>query len=275
MTNSSIKIAPIIYLPHGAGPFPLLGGRGYGNESIIPFLTNLSSFITEPSAILIISAHWEAQQASLTSAQQPTLIFDFLGFPKQAYNLQYPAPGQPKLAQEIYNQLKNNNIAAQLETQRGFDHGVYVPLKLMYPKAHIPCIQLSLIKGLNAAEHIALGKALTEIRNKNVLIIGSGMSFHNLSLFFSPNKESYQKSNTFDQWLIDTCTNASLSKIEKEKRLIAWKEAPYAQFCHPREEHLLPLHVCFGAACKETPTAKVIFNENFMGAKITGLIWSE
>jgi len=275
MKNSTETIAPILYLPHGAGPLPLLGNKGYGNERLVPFLKSIPELIPEPSAILIISAHWEAAQASLTSAKQPGLTYDYSGFPEEAYDLQYPVSGQPKLAQEIYNLTKDQGISVKLDQQRFFDHGVYVPLKLIYPKAHIPCIQLSLIRGLKPAEHIALGKALTELRKKNVLIIGSGMSFHNLRLFFRPEKDSYQKSNTFDQWLIDTCTNNSISRVEKENRLIAWKEAPYAQYCHPREEHLLPLHVCFGAASRDTPTAKVIFNEEFMGAKITGLIWNE
>ena len=275
MNNSPEIIAPIIYLPHGAGPLPLLGNKGYGNERLVPFLKSISELTAEPAAILVISAHWEAPQASLTNAAQPKLIFDYSGFPEEAYDLQYPVQGQPKLAHEIYNLIKNSGIKVQLEQNRGLDHGVYVPLKLIYPKAHIPCIQLSLIKGLKPAEHITLGKALAELRKKNVLIVGSGMSFHNLSLFFRPEKDTYQKSNAFDQWLIDTCTNDSISTVEKEDRLIAWKKAPYAQYCHPREEHLLPLHVCFGAASKHTPTAKVIFNEELMGAKITGLIWQE
>ena len=274
MKNSSAIIAPIIYLPHGAGPLPLLGSAGNGNERLVPFLENLSTTIHQPAAILIISAHWEATQASLTSANQPKMIYDYSGFPQEAYDLQYPVSGHPTLAQEIHALIKKTGIAVELEQNRGLDHGVYVPLKLIYPKAHIPCIQLSLINGLDPAEHIALGKALADLRNKNVLIIGSGMSFHNLSVFFRPEKDSYQKSSTFDQWLTDTCTNDSISALEKEQRLISWSKAPCAQYCHPREEHLLPLHVCFGAASKDTPNAKVIFNDEFMGVKITGLIWA-
>lgn len=274
ITNSTTKIAPIIFLPHGAGPLPLLGNKDYGNEHLVPFLKSISQLTAEPSAILIISAHWEAQQASLTSGKQPHIMFDYGGFPDEAYHLQYPVSGQPALAQEIYQLIKKSGMEVKLEPKRGFDHGVYVPLKLIYPEAHIPCIQLSLIKGLKPDEHIALGKILAGLRQKNVLIIGSGMSFHNLRLFFRPEQESYQKSKAFDLWLIDTCTNASLSIEEKEHRLIAWKKAPYAEYCHPREEHLLPLHVCFGAASKDTPTASVIFNEVFMGVVISGFIWN-
>lgn len=275
MKKSTGNIAPIIYLPHGAGPMPFLGGKEYGNEHLVPFLKSIASSITEPSAILVISAHWEAQQASLTSAQQPELIYDYSGFPEQAYQLQYPAPGAPALAQEIYEQIKNSGINVKLEAQRGFDHGMFVPLTLVYPKAHIPCIQLSLVKGLDPATHIVLGKALSELRKKNILIIGSGMSFHNMSAFFQQTKDSYQKSEHFDQWLIDSCTDESISKQQKEKRLIEWESAPNARYSHPREEHLLPLHVCFGAAYRDSPNAKVIFNEKFMGVKVTGLIWHE
>lgn len=274
MKEMTKKITPIIYLPHGAGPLPLLTSKGYGNERLVPFLKSISELISEPEAILIISAHWEAAQASLTNAIQAEIIHDYSGFPEEAYDIQYSALGNPKLSREIFDLIKGQGISPRLEQHRGFDHGVYVPLKLIYPDAHIPCIQLSLINGLEPDEHIALGKSLTELRKKNVLIIGSGMSFHNLGSFFRPEKDGYRKSYAFDQWLIDTCTNDSITGIERERRLIAWKEAPYARYCHPREEHLLPLHVCFGAAKKHTPTATVIFNEDIMGAKITGLIWN-
>ena len=266
-------IAPIIYLPHGAGPLPLLADTGYGNERLVPFLKNISQLISEPAAIVVVSAHWEAAQASITSAEQPNMIFDYTGFPQEAYNLQYPVAGDPRLSQQIVQLITKKGMTAKPEPQRGFDHGVYVPLKLIYPQAHIPCIQLSLIKGLNPAEHIALGESLAELRSKNVLIIGSGMSFHNLRYFFNPEKDTFQKSNEFDEWLVDTCTNNLLPVQEKKERLVAWKNAPYAQYCHPREEHLMPLHVCFGAASKDTSSAQVIFNDEFMGAKISGLIW--
>ena len=271
MQSSNESLAPVLYLPHGAGPLPLLGDKNH--ESLIAFLQGISQTIREPAAILTISAHWEEPQATITSPSQPKIIYDYSGFPPQAYEIQYPAVGNSKLAQEIFGLLERNEIAARLDEQRGYDHGMYVPLKLMYPDAKIPCLQLSLLKKLLPAEHIELGKSLASLRRKNVLIIGSGMSFHNLRLFSRPEIDSHKRSIAFDHWLIDTCTNATLSSSARENRLVAWEKAPYARHCHPREEHLLPLQVCFGAASAETPTANVIFNEDFMGARITALQW--
>ena len=145
--------------------------------------------------------------------------------------------------------VEAGGMRARLDTQRGFDHGMFVPLKLMYPQAQIPCVQLSMLSSLDPAKHIALGKSLAALREKNVLIVGSGMSFHNLRAFFSPRLSSIgERSEAFDRWLVETCTSRELSSEEREKRLVAWEQAPFARFCHPREDHLLPLHVCYGAA---------------------------
>ena len=271
MKSSNESLSPVIYIPHGAGPLPLLGDKNH--ESLIAFLSGITQAIRKPSAILIISAHWEEQRATITSASQPNIIYDYSGFPDEAYELQYPAFGNSELAQVIFDLIDSNGIEVRLDAQRGFDHGMYVPLKLMYPEARIPSLQLSLLKNLQPSEHVAIGKSLASLRRQNVLIIGSGLSFHNVRLFFRPEAESNKNSIAFDRWLVDTCTDASLSTSERESRLIAWEEAPHARYCHPREEHLLPLHVCFGAASVETPTADVIFNEDFMGARTTALQW--
>lgn len=271
MKSSNESLSPVLYLPHGAGPLPLLGDKNH--ESLVAFLKGITESIRVPSAILVISAHWEERHATITSGSQPKIIYDYSGFPPQAYDVQYPAVGNPTLAQEIFDLIEREEIDVRLNVSRGFDHGMYVPLKLMYPEAQIPCLQLSLLKNLLPTEHIELGKSLASLRTKNVLIIGSGLSFHNLGLFFRPEIDSHKKSVAFDHWLADTCTNATLSISERENRLVAWEKAPYARHCHPREEHLLPLHVCFGAASVETPTASVIFNEDFMGARTTALQW--
>ncbi len=265
-------LSPVLYLAHGGGPLPLLGDKNH--EGLIAFLKGIPDKIREPSAIIIISAHWEAPQATITGSKQPPIIYDYGGFPPPAYEIRYPASGNPKLSQEIVALLEKDGIAVNLDKQRGFDHGMYVPLKLMYPAAHIPCVQLSLIKNLDPSEHMALGQSLAKLRHKKVLIIGSGMSFHNLGLFFRPEIDSYDKSIEFDHWLVDTCTNKTLSTLERKNRLEAWENAPHARYCHPREEHLLPLHVCFGAASVATPAAKVVFNEDLMGARISALLWS-
>jgi aromatic ring-opening dioxygenase catalytic subunit (LigB family) len=271
MKQSNNIPSPVLYLPHGGGPLPLLGDKN--QEDLVAFLKEIPKTITEPSAILIISAHWEEPQATITSGDQQSIIYDYSGFPPEAYEIQYPASGNSELAQEIGNLVRRDGIEVKLDAERGFDHGMYVPLKLMYPEAQIPCLQLSLLKSFDPSEHIALGKTLASLRNKNVLIIGSGFSFHNLKLFFQPEKETYEKSIAFDKWLVDTCSNSNLSVSQREQQLIAWGKAPYARHCHPREEHLLPLHVCFGAASMETPIAKVIYNGDFMGARTSGLQW--
>lgn len=272
MTNQiSRTLSPVLYLPHGGGPLPILGDKGH--EKMVSFLKEIATALGEPSAILVISAHWEEEQATITSNSSPKIIYDYFGFPAEAYTIQYAAPGDPKLANEIYALLTASGIPARLDEQRGFDHGLFVPLKLMYPQARIPCIQLSLLKNLNPRLHIALGKAIASLREKNILIIGSGMSFHNLKTFFSNNIDSSKENDAFDEWLIETCANPAISSEEREKRLIEWEKAPFARFCHPREEHLLPLHVCYGIACAGTPIAKVIFNNEVMGKKVTSFLW--
>lgn len=271
MSQKSPALSPVLYLPHGGGPLPILGDKGH--EEMVSFLKEIVAKLGEPSAIVVISAHWEEEQATITSNSHPEIIYDYYGFPAEAYTIQYAAPGNPGLAKEMYTLLMASGIPARLDEQRGFDHGLFVPLKLMYPKAQIPCIQLSLLKNLDPRKHIALGKAIASLREKNILIIGSGMSFHNLKTFFTHDIDSSRENDAFDQWLIETCTHPEISSEQREQQLIEWEKAPFARFCHPREEHLLPLHVCFGIACAGSPIGKVVFNGQIMGKKVTSLLW--
>lgn len=271
MSQISQALSPVLFLPHGGGPLPILGDKGH--EKMVSFLKEIASELGEPSAILVISAHWEEEQATITSNSHPGIIYDYYGFSAEAYKIQYAAPGNPELANEIYALLTASGVPARLDEQRGFDHGLFVPLKLMFPQARIPCIQLSLLKNLNPRMHIALGKAIASLRERNILIIGSGMSFHNLKTFFSSDIDSSKENDAFDHWLIETCTHPEILSEEREQRLIEWEKAPFARFCHPREEHLLPLHVCYGIACAGTPIAKVVFNEEIMGKKVTSFLW--
>lgn len=268
---SSRALSPVLYLPHGGGPLPILGDSRH--DKMVAFLREIVSKLGEPSAILVVSAHWEEDQATITSGSQPGIIYDYYGFPAEAYQIQYTAPGHPQLAKEVHALIAASGISARLDEQRGFDHGMYVPLKLMYPHAQIPCIQLSLLKNLDPGAHIALGKAIAALRKQAILIIGSGMSFHNLKTFFSRNTDSNKENVEFDDWLIETCTHPVISLMERERRLLEWEKAPSARFCHPREEHLLPLHVCYGIACADTPIAQVVFNQEVMGKRVTSLLW--
>ena len=266
--NNSQNKAQIVYFSHGGGPLPILGDASH--KAMINFMTQLPSRLRKPDAILVISAHWEERTATLLSAHTPPMFYDYYGFPDEAYDITYPAPGSPELANRIAGLLLKNKISARLDPERGFDHGLFIPLKLMYPQADIPSLQLSLLRGLNPAAHIALGKALRELMVENILVIGSGFSFHNMRAF------SWQGMNTpdpandaFQNWLIEGCTGP-ISQSEREQLFIEWQKAPSARYCHPREEHLLPLHVCLGMADKPAST---IFDDYILGKRGVGFLW--
>lgn len=236
-----------LFLSHGGGPMPLLGDTGH--QEMVSCLTNLAASIPKPDALLVVSAHWEEEVPTVTSGKNPSLIYDYYGFPEESYHIQYPCVGDPVLANEVHKLLEIASIEARLDEKRGFDHGVFVPLKLMYPDAKIPCVQLSLVDTLDPARHIEIGQALRQLNQKNVLVIGSGFSFHNLRAFFAADTmESRELNRSFEEWLANTCCNSDYSEEERTQILVRWSDAPGARYCHPREEHLLPLHVCYGVA---------------------------
>jgi aromatic ring-opening dioxygenase catalytic subunit (LigB family) len=266
--NSSENKTQIVYFSHGGGPLPILGDPGH--KAMVDFMIQLPSQLRKPDAILVISAHWEESAATLLGAQNPAMFYDYYGFPDQAYEITYPAPGSPEVANRISGYLENNNIPTYIDPQRGFDHGLFIPLKLMYPQADIPCLQLSLLRGLNPKAHIALGNALRELNNENILVIGSGFSFHNMRAFSWQGIGTPDPANdAFQNWLIEVCTGP-LPHSEREQRLIEWEKAPSARYCHPREEHLLPLHVCLGMA--DGP-ARLIFDDQILGKRGVAFMW--
>ena len=237
----------IVYLSHGGGPMPLLGDPNH--REMIETLKAIARDIPKPSAILVISAHWESDQPTVTSGAMPELIYDYYGFPEEAYSIQYPCAGKPKLALDVVEAIARLGIDATLDESRGFDHGLFVPLKLMYPEADIPCVQLSLVNTLDPQLHLEIGKALQNLDWDNLLIVGSGFSFHNMRAFFAEDSSEANANNLeFDAWLRETMSDRALAETTREQRLVNWDLAPAARFCHPREEHLLPLHVCYGAA---------------------------
>lgn len=268
MTQSDQKTMQIVFFGHGGGPLPILGDPSH--KSMIDFLTRLPNQLNKPDAIIVISAHWEESMATLLGAKNPPMFYDYYGFPDEAYAIQYPAPGEPALAGKLADILSKNGVPAQIDPQRGFDHGVFIPLKMMYPEADIPCIQLSLLRGLYAEKHVELGKALCELHVENLLVVGSGFSFHNMSAFNWENINSPDSANdAFQEWLIETCAG-SLSFVEMEKRLVEWEKAPSARYCHPREEHLLPLLVCVGLAGRP---GKLVFDDRILGKRNVGFLW--
>lgn len=232
---------------------PLLGDARH--QEMIECLQEITTKINKPAAILLISAHWEESIPTITAGLNPGLIYDYYGFPEESYSIKYPCIGQPLLAKQIQKVLGDAGIEAKLDEQRGFDHGVFVPLKIMFPEADIPCVQLSLVKSLSASEHLTIGNALQNLDVENLLVIGSGFSFHNMQAFFAAETiETKAMNEAFERWLINTCSSDEINESERARRLIDWEKAPFARYCHPREEHLLPLHVCYGfahAPCSE------------------------
>ena len=260
--------AQVIYFSHGGGPLPILGDAGH--QSMVDFMVGLPDRLRKPEAIIVISAHWEEQTATLLSAEKPPLLYDYYGFPHEAYSISYPAPGNPELAQKVFELLERENVPVRLDPARGFDHGLFIPLKLMYPQADIPALQLSLLQGLNPSAHIALGRALRDLMQENILVIGSGFSFHNMGEFYRQDLNTPDPQNdAFQDWLIDVCTGSN-TQSEREKQLIDWQNAPFARYCHPREEHLLPLHVCLGMAGK---SATAIFDDFILGKRAVAFLW--
>lgn len=268
MSLVSENKAQIVYFSHGGGPLPVLGDPGH--QKMIEFMKALPAQLRKPDLILVVSAHWEEKEATLLGAEFPPMFYDYYGFPKEAYRINYPAPGSPENAKRIAAMVENEHIPSKLDPGRGFDHGLFIPLKMMYPNADIPCLQLSLLRGLDPSAHIALGHSLRELLLENILIIGSGFSFHNMQAFSWGNEDREDRANdAFQDWLIDVCTGDHTQK-EREQKLVDWEKAPSARYCHPREEHLLPVHVCQAVANKP---AKLIFNDKILGKRSVGFLW--
>ena len=269
MTKDSSQSPQVAFVSHGGGPTPLLGAEGH--QQMVSGVQALAGTLRRPSAIMVISAHWEAPGPRLIAGPRPQLIYDYHGFPPAAYDIQYPAPGAPELAQQAAAQLQRQGFAAEADGERGFDHGMFVPLKLMFPEADIPCVQLSLLADLDPGRHMALGQALAQLDYPGLLILGSGLTFHNLRAFSSPNNsESRTMNESFEAWLMDTCSNTRLTETERHKKLAHWVRAPFARYCHPREEHLLPLHVCYGAAQR---ACDQVYQMQILGKQASAYRW--
>jgi len=221
---------------------------------------------TTPSALLVISAHWEEQLPTIQTGAQPPMLYDYSGFPPETYELQWPAPGAPEVGLQVRDLLEGAGIQTGQDPSRGFDHGTFVPLMLAYPQADIPTFQLSLKRGLDPLTHIQIGRALAPLRSEGVFMIGSGMSYHNMRGFGGRMPNVVADSQAFDEWLGDS---VRLETDTMETRLVEWTNAPAARACHPREEHLLPLMVVAGAAEEDPGT--VPYRDQVMGAHISAV----
>lgn len=238
---------PTLYIPHGGGPWPFVEVRFGAKEewaSLEAYLrTVITSLPERPRALLVVSAHWEEADVTLMTCPRPPMLYDYGGFAPAAYELQWPAPCATELVPRVRELLASAAIPVKENAERGYDHGTFVPLKLSVPDADIPVLQVSLLSSLDPEAHLALGRALAPLRDEGVLIVASGNSFHNLRTFGKPDAQA--ASLRFDAWLEGAVT---LPRAAREEQLRKWKDAPGGLECHPREEHLLPLHVAAGAA---------------------------
>jgi aromatic ring-opening dioxygenase catalytic subunit (LigB family) len=254
---------PSLFIPHGGGPcffMPDPAGNWTGMEA---FLRALPARLPErPKAILVVSGHWETRGFAFTGAVQPPLIYDYGGFPAHTYELRYDAPGDPGLAARAAALLAEAGMTAWVDPARGLDHGVFVPLKVAFPDADIPVVEMSVDRDLDPAQHIAAGRALAALRDEGVLIVASGMSFHNMRGYGDP--RFTDPSDQFDAWLTAT---VEAQPAQRAAALALWADAPAGRLSHPREEHLLPLMVAAGAS--EAPGSR-IYAEHVLKTAISG-----
>jgi aromatic ring-opening dioxygenase catalytic subunit (LigB family) len=197
------------------------------------------------------------------------MLYDYGGFPPHTYQLKWPAPGAPDVAARVEELLESAGFTPGRELERGYDHGTFVPLMVAFPKADLPVAQLSLLRSLDPADHIKLGAALEPLRDEGVLIIASGMSYHNMRGFMSGDPRVGQSAKAFDDWLNQTVTLEDAA--DRNRRLIAWESAPSAREAHPRSEHLIPLFVAAGAA--GTDLGRTDHHQQLMGVPISGHIF--
>lgn len=258
----------IAFISHGGGPLPLLGDPRH--EEMVIALKTLSHELPKPKHIVVLSAHWESDVITITHSASPSLLFDYYGFPAQSYQFKYPVRGAPELAGYIANTLIKKGLTVELDDQRGLDHGVFVPLMLMYPDADIPVLQMSLSSSLDPLFHIDLGEALATLELSDILFLGSGFSFHNMPAFFEQSDSIRSANDHFENWLCETLLNQTSDYAEIKQRLINWHSAPGAQVCHPREEHLMPLHCCVGIAGRSADTVQRL---DILDKRASSYVW--
>lgn len=259
---------PTFFIPHGGGPCFFMewtmGPRDTWDRMAAWLREWPSTLPARPTALVVVSGHWEEAVPTVTSGVRPPLLFDYHGFPPETYRLTWPAPGAPALARRVQDILEAAGFPTAADARRGYDHGVFVPLKVAFPEADVPCVQLSLVDGLDPAQHLALGRALAPLRDEGVLIVGSGNSYHNMRGFMS--RAALADSTRFDAWLAEAVAGPA---AERDAALAAWQSAPAARACHPREEHLVPLHVAAGAAGDDRGT--VVFRDTVLGSVVSAV----
>lgn len=258
---------PTYFINHGGGPCFFLepGPMRDTWRELETYLRGFTSELDErPRAILVISGHWEERAPTANAGPAPDLLYDYSGFPPYTYQLKWPAPGSPELAMRVLELLGLAGIESRADTARGWDHGVFVPLKVMFPNADIPTVQLSLQRGLDPETHLAIGRALKPLRDEGVLIIGSGQTYHNMRGFMAGDGGVDPAAEAFDAWLREAMTDGS----SRDRSLIDWAQAPGARDAQPHEDHFLPLMVAAGAASGEP--GQTAFHGYAFGKPISG-----
>ena len=254
---------PTYFISHGGGPWPYMEDRRKTMRVLEESLTDIPRQIgVVPQAVLMISGHWEENEFSVMASPKPPMVYDYSGFPAHTYHVKYNAPGSPQLAARVRDLIIAAGMKANLDVEQGFDHGTFAPLVVMYPEADVPVVQVSLKSGYDPAEHLTLGRALAPLRDEGVLIVGSGLSYHNLREF---GPGARVPSKQFDDWLQKTLVGSDPK--EREIRLLGWEAAPAARQAHPSEDHLIPLMVAVGAA--ESEPASVVYHEENVNGGVT------
>jgi len=266
MQPDSLRM-PAVYLPHGGGPWPFVDPAPFADprecKALAEYLATLPAHLpSRPRALVVVSAHWEAPVPTVMTSAQPPMLYDYYGFPPEAYRITWPAPGAPELATRVRSLLEAEGISTAEDLGRGYDHGAFVPLKLGFPLADVPTLQLSLQYGLDPARHLAIGRAIAPLRREGIFLVGSGMSYHNLREYRSASPHSV----VFDAWLRRVVAE---DPSVRDAELVRWSVAPSARKAHPREEHLLPLMVMAGAAGSDR--GRVAFSDTFGGARVSAV----
>jgi aromatic ring-opening dioxygenase catalytic subunit (LigB family) len=252
---------PTYFISHGGGPWPWL--QGAYKEACTNLKISLEHLPMElpekPKAILIISGHWEESEFKISSGAKPGMVYDYYGFPDYTYQIKYPAPGSPDLANRVKSLIDGVGFNATLDPDRGFDHGTFTPLAVAFPNADVPVVQLSLRADYDPETHLKVGRAIAPLRDEGILIIGSGLSYHNLRMF---DARAMKPSHEFDHWLQESIVRSHPK--DRTEKLKSWENAPSARLAHPQEDHLLPLMVAVGAA--ENEKAEMSYHEDhFLG----------
>lgn len=236
---------PTFFVSHGGGPWPWVDGMKQLFAKTAREFAQMPGLLPDkPKAVLVITGHWEAQDFTVSTAEHPPMEYDYSGFPEHTYRIQYKAPGSKALAGRVGELLGAAGIGCKEDAHRGFDHGTFVPLSLMYPEADVPVVMLSMKSSYDPAEHIRLGQAIAPLRDEGVLIMGSGLTYHNMRGFGRP--QSTPVAEAFEAFLNTAITAPSAQ--QRNDMLVHWQEAPGARLAHPQEDHLIPLMVVAGAA---------------------------